>query len=141
MAIQAVLLDIDAYSHLFVRRNSNDPRVPRWREHLASRRVLIGFQTRAEILTGALHANWGERRMRALRETLDATPTVPADAEVIEAYARLTALCRQVGHGLQDRVHTGDRWIASCAIAKGLPLLADDGIYQGAANLALPKLT
>lgn len=135
--IEAVLLDTDAYSHLFVRRNSPDPRVSGWRETLAGRRVLIAFQTRAEVLAGALQANSGERRVQNLRAVLDATPTVPADSEVIDAYARLTARCRQTGHGLAQKPHTADRWIASCAIAKGLPLFAGDGVYRDAPDLSL----
>ena len=99
--------------------------------------MLISFQTRAEVLSGALQGNWDERKQRTLRETLDATPTIPADSEVVDAYARLTARCRNVGHGLQHRSHTGDRWVAACAIAKGLPLLAGDRIYVGAPDLRL----
>ncbi len=62
---------------------------------------------------------------------------MPSDDEVIEAYAELTAVCRQTGHALQHKINTGDRWVASCAIAKDLPLLAGDAIYLNAPNLSL----
>lgn len=85
---------------------------------------MIAFQTRAEVLSGAYLAGWGERRLEAARQQLDATPTVDEDAEVVDAYARLLADARSVGHPLGDTAqHVGDRWIAACAIAKGLPLL------------------
>ncbi|MEK8069657.1 PIN domain-containing protein [Rhodococcoides navarretei] len=55
----------------------------------------------------------------------------------MDAYASLTAACRRVGHALHDKIHTGDRWIAACAISKEVPLLSLDGIYAGAPDLAL----
>jgi predicted nucleic acid-binding protein len=81
--------------------------------------------------------NWGERRMTSLRAQLDSTPTIRADNEVIDAHAALIAECRKIGHGLQDPKHTGDRWVAASAIAKGLPLLSGDGIYEEAPGLTL----
>jgi predicted nucleic acid-binding protein len=62
---------------------------------------------------------------------------VPADDEVIQTFAQLTARCRQDGHPLQQKIHTGDRWVASCAVAKGLPLLAGDAVYRDTPDLVL----
>lgn len=135
--LQATLVDTDAFSLLFVRRGSSDPRVAGWRELLTGRQVLISFQTRTELLGGAAADGWGERRATELRKILDQTPTVGVDDEVIDAHAALYAECRRVGHALHDKPHTGDRWVAACAIAKGVPLLAGDGIYRNAPNLAL----
>ncbi len=98
---------------------------------------MISFQTRAEILAGAFSAGWGDRRLAATRERLDATPTIDVDRGVVEAYAHLTADCRKVGHALSDKVHTGDRWIAASAIAKDLPILTGDLIYARAPGLEL----
>lgn len=135
--VDTVLLDTDVFSLLFLAKNSKEPRSAGWRERLGGRRVLIAFQTRAEILEGALERSWGERRMANTRDALDQTPTIPPDDEVIDAYATLTATCRQNGHPLQDGRHVADRWIAACAIAKRLPLLSGDGIYLNAPNLDL----
>jgi predicted nucleic acid-binding protein len=135
--LQAVVVDTDAFSHLFTRHGNRDPRLARWRELLVGRRVLISFQTRAEALAGAHMNQWGERRVVALLEILDRTPTIRADDEVVSAYATLVAECRRQGHALQDKQHTGDRWIAASAIAKGVALLAGDGIYQNAPGLNL----
>ena len=104
---------------------------------LTGRRVLISFQTRSELLGGALVNQWGSRRLNDLRDILDQTPTIRADNEVIDAHAQLLAECRRTGHALHAKEHTGDRWIAACAIAKSAGLLAGDGIYQGAPNLTL----
>lgn len=127
-----MVVDTDVYSHLYVLRNSTDPRARGWREALTGSRVLISFQTRAELLGGALARNWGESRLAALRETLDRTPTIRADDQVIDAHARLFAQCRRSGHAIHGKQHTADRWIAACAIAKSVELLAGDQIYEGA---------
>lgn len=135
--LQAAVVDTDVFSHLYVLRNSADPRVPNWRELLTGRRVLISFQTRSELLGGALASQWGERRQNDLLEILDRTPTIRSDNEVVGAHAGLFAECRRAGHALHAKEHTGDRWIAACAIAKGAGLLAGDGIYQGAPGVQL----
>jgi predicted nucleic acid-binding protein len=95
-----------------------------WTDALLGSRPLISFQTRAKVLSGVYLAGWGERRLSAVLEQLDATPTIDEDVEVIDAYARLLADAQKAGHALGDKHnHVGDRWIAACAIAKELPLL------------------
>lgn len=135
--VAAAILDTDVFSFLFVTRNAQDTRIAAWRTLLQGRRVLIAFQTRAEVLEGALERGWGPGRMQATRQTLDETPTIPSDNAVVDAYAELTAACRHAGHALHDRQHTADRWVAACAIASGIPLLSGDAIYRNAPNLIL----
>lgn len=135
--LHAAVVDTDVFSHLYVLRGSADSRLPAWRELLTGRRVLISFQTRAELLAGALAANWGQRRRSELRELLDRTPTIWVDTAVVDAHARLVADCQSVGHGLHGKRHNGDRWVAACAIAKGVDLLAGDQIYADAPGLSL----
>ena len=135
--LQAAVLDTDVFSCLYLRRVSDDPRIPRWRELLTGRRVLISFQTRAEVRAGARSSQWGEGRILKTRAILDRTPTIRADDEVIEAYATLRAECRRIGHALHAKEHTGDRWIAACAISKSVDLLAGDGIYRNAPGVSL----
>jgi len=133
----AILVDTDVFSVMYLRRPNIDSRAAGWREYLIGRRVLISFHTRAEVLAGARSAQWGRRRMAETIEILDRTPTIRPDNEVVDAYAQLVAECRRLGHGLHAREHTGDRWVAACAIAKRLDLLAGDAIYQGVPNLVL----
>lgn len=141
MTAQAVVLDTDVFSALYVTPRELALRqghpVDDWIEAVTGHRVLISFQTRAEILFGVYYANWGERRLDPLRERLDATPTIDEDRDVVEAFAQLTAECRKSGHALAAKEHTGDRWIAACAIAKELPLLAKDRIYAKAPGVVL----
>ena len=135
--LSAAVVDTDVFSVMYLRRNTPDPREARWRDLLTRRRVLISFQTRAEVLAGAVAAGWAERRIIEAREILDRTPTIRPDNDVIEAYASLVANCRSVGHALHAAQHTGDRWVAACAIAKDVDLLAGDAIYMRAPGLSL----
>lgn len=75
--------------------------------------------------------------MTKLGDLLDGTLTISMDMKVLDAFVNLTVGCRTVGHALHAKDHTGDRWIAACAIAKGLPLLSGDGIYEDAPLLEL----
>ncbi len=141
MVSQVVLLDTDVFSAIYttpkaLAERQNHP-VDTWTKLLTGKRTVISFQTRAEILAGAFSAGWRAPRLDQARAQLDAIPTIDEDREVVEVFAHLTADCRKVGHALADKHHTADRWIAACAIAKGLPLLTGDGIYAGAPGLEL----
>ena len=141
MADAAVLLDTDVFSALFgMPREMALKRgfpLDRWAEQLQGTRVTISFQTHAEVLAGALYGRWSDRRIGDMRARLDVTPTIDEDREVVEAFAELTAACKRSGLALHAKMHTGDRWVAACAIAKGLPLLSQDGIFAGAPGLSL----
>jgi predicted nucleic acid-binding protein len=57
--------------------------------------------------------------------------------DVCDRYAHLTARCKAAGHGLGDKAHTGDRWIAASAITLGRPLLTLDGVFRNVPDLDL----
>lgn len=132
--------DTDIYSALYIDPDRAARRglpLDSWRSTLTGVRQLISFQTRAEVLAGARMSSWGQQRIEAATARLDRSPTIPADRDVIGAYAELSAACRRAGHPLHDKIHTGDRWVASSAMAKGLPLFARAGIYEGVPGLTL----
>lgn len=131
------IVDTDVYSLVYMHRTSNDPRIGRWRKSLEGCRVIISFQTRAEVLAGARSRGWSSRRFSRLIEMLDRTPTIRSTDDVVDAYASLYTECRRIGHALHDKQHTADRWIAACAVAKGIDLLAGDGVYRRAPGLSL----
>lgn len=83
MASQAVLLDTDVYSAVYITPRETAERqghpVETWSELLTGRRALISFQTRAEILGGALSARWGERRLSAACAIAKSLPLLAGD--------------------------------------------------------------
>jgi predicted nucleic acid-binding protein len=137
---QIVVVDTDIFSSIYIAPHRAARRglpVDSWISALAGLRVVISFQTRAEVLAGIRGSNWGEARVVAAVAKLDTAHTIPADREVIDAFADLTVSCRRVGHGLQNPAHAADRWVAACAVAKELPLFGRDGIYRDAPRLRL----
>lgn len=132
-----VVLDTDAWSHLYTTRRREHPKVPLWRNLLIGRLVVIATKTRAEVLTGLMRRVMSPAREDSIRTVLTATATAEVDEPVVQAYARLTADARDRGHGIGGDSHTGDRWIAASAIALDAPLLAVDGIYRNAPGVTL----
>ncbi|MDQ1106064.1 PIN domain-containing protein [Nocardioides zeae] len=139
-SVAGVVIDTDVYSALYTdpeRASRRGMAVEQWREVLQGTQVLISFQTRAEVMAGMQIGNWGESRKVAAMAKLDSAPTIPADIDVIRSYADLTAACRLIGHALQAKIHSADRWVAASALAKGLPLLSGDRVYRDTPGLRL----
>lgn len=134
---QRVPLDTDVWTQLYLRARKGEVRVQRWREQLLGVSVAISGQTRAEALAGLLLSNWGEDKLQDSRWQLDRTATIPLDEAVIQKYAELKSECQKIGHGLGQKVHAADRWIAATAAAHGLALLSGDGLFSGVPGLQL----
>lgn len=132
-----MLLDTDAWSHLFAFKGRRHPDLARWRALLTGRTVAIAVQTRAEVLAWVLIRDLGEPRRQAILTHLENTATVPVDEAVIQRYARLTAEARARGDALGAKEHTADRWVAATALAVGASLLSADGIYRNDPDLVL----
>ena len=107
------------------------------RNRLGAQPVLVAFQTVMELRYGALRAGWGELRRRRLERGLAELTVVQPDDETITVCAELRLQCQQVGHALGDKIHDGDRWIASTAIRLGLPLVSHDGVFNAAPGLSI----
>ena len=77
-------MDTDIFSALYIDPDRAAKRglpIDAWRAQLTGARVLISFQTRAEVIAGTQIGNWGERRVSSARDRLDSVPTVPADRD------------------------------------------------------------
>lgn len=84
-----------------------------------------------------LKASWGPVRLQRLAQLTARRRLLPVDGETIEAVGQLRNQCRLIGHGLHQRLHNADLWIAGAAIRGGLPLVADDAVFIGCPGLDL----
>jgi len=130
-----VVVDTMVISWLFDQRPN--PVADRYRALIETMPVLLAFQTVMELRYGALHAGWGELRRRRLERRIAELTVAQPDDEMISVCAELRQGCRQIGHPLGDKVHDGDRWIASVAIRLRLPLVSHDGVFAGVPRLEL----
>ncbi len=101
------------------------------------RPAIISFVTVAELRFGARLAGWGPARLQRLAHELERADTVWPGPSLAEAYATLRAWCVKAGHGLGQREHEADRWIAATAIWLGIPLIAHDAIFANVEALRL----
>ncbi|MDZ7734165.1 MAG: PIN domain-containing protein [Acidimicrobiia bacterium] len=87
----------------------------RYRPLLEGRNVFISFMTEAEVRFGAQQAGWGDARLRRLHQRLDVVEVVWPGPQLVEEYAKLRAWCVANGHGLGQKEHEADRWVAATA--------------------------
>lgn len=57
--------------------------------------------------------------------------------ELADTYAAVRAWCVQTGHGLGQKEHEADRWVAATAIWLDVPLVAHDAIFNDVKGLDL----
>ena len=108
-----------------------------YQHHLIGRRVVIAYQTVAELRYGALRRNWGPSAIQAMDERLRAATIATVDERTAAAYAELKDTAVRAGHGLGQKVHDGDRWIAATAVRYSIPLVSHDGIFKEVSGLDL----
>lgn len=130
---EPVVIDTMIAGSLFSRK----PMALKYESHVQGRPLVVSFVTVAELRYGALKANWGAARQEALESRLSPMTVVPSDSDLANVYAELRVSCVRMGHGLQEKIHEADRWIAATAIRFGLPLVSHDGIFVGAPGLTL----
>jgi predicted nucleic acid-binding protein len=139
MTAALVVLDTNIWTHVYS-ASGQHVSAPLWRKAMVGREVVIALQTRAEVLYGMRLSTWSATRKGRVLAQLDATPTIPIDEDVIEAWVQLRADCRALRppHPLHDsKQHGGDQWIAATAMSLGAPLLTSDGGFKAAPGLTL----
>jgi predicted nucleic acid-binding protein len=109
----------------------------RYQRHLVGRRVILAYQTVAELRYGALRRNWGTRTLEEMEDRLRRVTVAPVDERTASIYAELKHECVNAGHGLGHKEHDGDRWIAATAVRYAVPLVSHDRIFNGAPRLEL----
>jgi len=108
-----------------------------YRPVLEGRNVFVSFVTEAEERFGARLAGWGAPRVGRLEQRLAAVEVVWPGPELVEEYADLRAWCVTNGHGLGQKAHEADRWIAATARWMNVPLIAHDSIFRDIDGLEL----
>jgi len=106
-----VVVDTMVISWLFDERPN--PLADRYRQLIGATPVVLAFQTVMELRFGTLRAGWGELRRRGLERRIAQLSVLQPDDEMISRCAQLRVECQRTGHALADKLHDGDRWIAS----------------------------
>jgi predicted nucleic acid-binding protein len=109
----------------------------RYRPVLEGRPAVLSFVTVAELGYGARLAGWGPGRLRRLEYEMARAEIVWPGPNLVEAYASLRTWCVRTGHGLGQKEHEADRWVAATAIWLQVPLVAHDGIFASVKDLEL----
>jgi predicted nucleic acid-binding protein len=104
---------------------------------LTGRSILISFVTVAELRYGALRAGWGAKRRDELEAVIGEAKVVWPGHALASQYAALRAECVTAGHGLGEKSHEADRWVAATARYVGVPLVSHDGVFVDTPGLTL----
>ncbi|WP_414686498.1 PIN domain-containing protein [Mycobacterium sp.] len=112
----------------------------RCRKLIGPQPVLLAFQTVMELRYGILRAGWGQLRRRRFEHRIAELAVIRPDDEMITTCANLRVRCAQIGHALGNKLHDGDRWIATAAMRLGVPLVSRDGVFNGVPGLDLITL-
>jgi predicted nucleic acid-binding protein len=109
----------------------------RYRPVLEGRPAIVSFVTVAELEYGARLAGWGPDRLRRLEHEIARAEIVWPGPSLTQAYASLRAWCVRTGHGLGQKEHEADRWVATTAVWLQIPLVAHDAIFTNVKDLEL----
>lgn len=130
-----VVIDTGVFSARLVTRER--PLAEAYRPLLEGRPHLLSLVTVAELRFGPRVAGWGASKLRRLNYEIGRTEIVWPGPALIDTYAALRAWCVDNGHGLGQKEHEADRWVAATAIRLGIPLVAHDGIFTNVKGLEL----
>lgn len=133
MTSESVVVDTNVFSAAL----SRDALARLYDKHLSGRRLVISFQTVAEMRYGALVARWGEQRHHELERTMAKAAKIPPHDRLATEWAELKSACQETGHALANKAHTGDLWIAATARLIGVPLVTHDSIFFGTPGIAV----
>lgn len=110
----------------------------RYGRHLRGVSLVLSFATVAELRYGALKGEWGIARKKRMEDWFSEVATIAMpDNDLVNICASLRDECRRKGHGLSDKIHDSDRWIASTVIRYRIPLVSDDSIFREVPGVTL----
>lgn len=106
MAVRVV--DTDVWSYLYKGREEAKLYEP----HLFGNVLVISFQTQAELLRGAIAANWGARRREHLESRLHRYVIEPSSDTLSLRWAEAMDVAKRNGRPIA----AADAWIAATAL-------------------------
>jgi predicted nucleic acid-binding protein len=123
------VIDTDVWSYLYKQRDEAKLYEP----HLFGNILVVSFQTRAELLRGAISAGWGARRRQHLESRLQ--------RYVVEHSS--DALCLRWAEALDSArrnrrlIAPADAWVAATALHLGVPLITHKSHFIGVGGLTV----
>lgn len=116
-AAERIVVDTDVASRLL--RGTLDASMA---ARLGGAVLLLSFVTVGELLRGARHAGWGERRTSELETWLEAMPVIGGTRGISRQWGQITGAGMRTG-----RPHpANDGWVAACCLFHRLPLATGD---------------
>lgn len=128
--MSARVIDTDVLSFIF----RSDTRAVLYAPHLFGHRLTISFQTRAEMVRGAISANWGTRRRLQLDLWLGKYAVVHSSDDLCLRWAEAMDSARRSGRPIA----TADAWVAATALHLGVPLVTHNRAhFAGVSGLTM----
>ena len=93
-----------------------------YKEHLNQSRVILCFQTVAELRYGAVWSMWGNKKRLELENFFKRQTIVSYSSDLADCWALVMNEARLAGR----RLESGDAWIAATALLLNIPLLTHD---------------
>lgn len=113
MAIRVI--DTDVWSYLY--KNRDEAKL--YEPHLFGNILVISFQTRAELLRGAISAGWGVRRRQHLESRLRRYVIEHSSDALCQRWAEAIDSARRNGRPIAP----ADAWVAATALHLGVSLI------------------
>ena len=110
------VIDTDVWSYLYKGRSEAKLYEP----HLFGNILVISFQTQAELLRGAIAANWGEQRRQHLESRLQKYIVEPSSYRLCLFWAAAMDSAKRNG----QPIGAADAWVAATALHLGVPLIS-----------------
>jgi tRNA(fMet)-specific endonuclease VapC len=110
------VIDTDVWSYLYKGRSEAKLHEP----HLFGNILVISFQTQAELLRGAMAANWGLQRRQHLESRLQKYIVEPSSYRLSLCWAAAMDSAKRRG----QPISAADAWIAATALHLAVPLIS-----------------
>jgi predicted nucleic acid-binding protein len=121
---------VDTNVYIWLIRGSAEKARP-YVQRLGDARIVLSFATVAELWRGAYAKDYNDASRSRLDSAIRSTVVVGPNERLTDTWAKLVNTARIAGHALGQPAQTHDAWVASTSIQYELPLLTDDGDFDG----------